>query len=98
MLTLPRDAISKDTEQHGGMLTNFLSHFVACGCIFVHFLNLEGHFEAILVFWEPLCVIFTFQGRFGTSKRQIGEASRTPFEVQFELFLAKMHVFFRSVF
>ena len=73
---------------------------IFCGfwCIFVQFLNLEGEFESIRALWEPLCVIFTFQARVGTSKRQNYEASRTPIEVQFESFLSKMHVFFGVLF
>ena len=41
--------------------------------------------------WEPSRVIFTFQRRFGTSKRENGEASRTPFEVRFGSFHVKMY-------
>ena len=43
--------------------------------------------------WESLWVISAFQGWFRTSEPQNDEASRTPFEVQFEQCFAKMNVF-----
>ena len=65
------------------------------------FVHLRTIFESWGSFWafqDPPRIISSIQGWFWTSKRQIGEASRTPFEGHFRYIFVKRRIFFQVFF
>ena len=64
-------------------------------------MHLRTIFESRGSFWafrDPPRIISSIQGWFWTSKRQIGEASRTPFEGHFRYIFVKRRIFFQVFF